>query len=379
VSIQDERELRGRLGALLDGVAPGPAPVSQAVRRGRGIRVRRWIGAAAGLAVIVAGAAVVPALLQAHTATPAAPLHYKVTVTKLGSSAAGGIIGAGTIGTEHWRVVLDRSLGDGCEVAAYVLTCGDAYGSPASGRAVSLASSSAYDTQFEIGTVGAGVTRVAIQLSNGAVLNLRPVTAAGLRWVAVAAPLRTIRRAVSYAGDSEYRYAIPYANDGVAEFSTWLRPGQAGLPRVTKAVGAGDLDGVAWHAAVGVGPWGYCASFINGSSCFATTTVPRLLSAGQIVHSLACGPLSDGRGKNDGASAGVMAVPPDVKDVVLRFAGGGRLRLAAIAVAGTRVLGYAIADRPAVIQTLEYGVHGQLVHSGSGTGWGCPPGTGVVG
>ena len=107
MSIQDERELRGRLGALLDGVAPGPAPVSQAVRRGRGIRVRRWIGAAAGLAVIVAGAAVVPALLQAHTTTPAAPLHYKVTVTKLGGSAAGGVIGAGTIGTEHWRVVLD--------------------------------------------------------------------------------------------------------------------------------------------------------------------------------------------------------------------------------------------------------------------------------
>ena len=136
----------------------------------------------------------------------------------------------------------------------------------------------------------------------------------------MAVPLRTIRRAVSYAGDSEYRYAMPYANDGVAEFSTWLRPGQAGLPRVTKVVGAGDLDGVAWHAAVGVGPWGYCASFINGSSCFATTTVPRLLSAGQIFHSLACGPLSDGSGKNDGASAGVMAVPPDVKDVVLRFA-----------------------------------------------------------
>ena len=91
MSIQDERELRGRLGALLDGVAPGQAPVSQAVRRGRGIRVRRWIGAAAGLAVIVAGAAVVPVLLQAHTATPAAPLHYKVTVTKLGSSTAGGM------------------------------------------------------------------------------------------------------------------------------------------------------------------------------------------------------------------------------------------------------------------------------------------------
>lgn len=77
--------------------------------------------------------------------------------------------------------------------------------------------------------------------------------------------------------------------------------------------------------------------------------------------------------------AGVMAVPANVKDVVLKFAGGGRLRLAAIAVAGTRVLGYAIRDHPAVVRTLEYGVTGQLLHSGQGTGWGCPPATSVVG
>ncbi len=74
-----------------------------------------------------------------------------------------------------------------------------------------------------------------------------------------------------------------------------------------------------------------------------------------------------------------MAVPSDVKDVVLKFAGGGRLRMAAIAIAGTRVLGYAIPDHPAVVQTLEYGVSGQLVHSGPGTGWGCRPGSNVVG
>ena len=381
MSIQDERDLRDRLDGLLDGIEPNPAPVTAAVRRGSGIRLRRRISVAAGLAVIVAGAIVLPGLLRAGAPAPVAPRHYTVTVKVLGRTAPDGVIGAGTIGTNRWRVVIDRTMGDGCSVGLWVLTCGRAYGAAAGpGPAgVALTASAASGTQFEVGTVGADVSRVAISLSNGTMLSLRPVTAEGLRWVAVAAPVGTIGRAVSFVGRAEYRYAIPYLNGGVAEFATWLRPGQAGLAVVSKRVGAGKLDGISWHAAVAAGPWGFCASFVNGSSCFATAAPPRFPPAGQIVDPLTCGPLSDASGKPDGASAGVVAVPSDVKDVVLKFAGGGRLRMAAIAIAGTRVLGYAIPDHPAVAQTLEYGASGQLVHSGPGTGWGCPPGSNVVG
>ena len=80
MSIQDERELRERLGGLLCGIEPSSAPVAGTMRRGKGIRMRRWISAAAGLAVIAAGAVVLPGLLHSHPAGPVAPLHYKVTV-----------------------------------------------------------------------------------------------------------------------------------------------------------------------------------------------------------------------------------------------------------------------------------------------------------
>ncbi len=246
MSIQDERDLRDRLGGLLDGIEPDPAPVTTVVRRGSGIRLRRRISVAAGLAVIVAAAIVLPGLLRAGVPAPAAPRHYTVTVKVLGRTAPDGVIGEGTIGTNRWRVVIDRTMGDGCSVGQWVLTCGRAYGAAAGpGRAgVALTSSAASGTQFEVGTVGADVSRVVISLSNGTMLSLRPVTAEGLRWVAVAAPVGTIERAVSFVGRAEYRYAIPYLNGGVAEFATWLRPGQAGLAVASKRVGAGNLE---WH------------------------------------------------------------------------------------------------------------------------------------
>jgi hypothetical protein len=300
-----------------------------------------------------------------------AKLHYKVTVTTLGPNAKGGVIGAGTIGTKRWRVVVNRSQGGTCTPQLHVLTCGFAYNSSNVGpRQVSLNALGAGATQYELGLVGTDVTRVAIQLSNGTVLRLQPVLAGGKRWVAVAAPLRAITRAVSYVGESEYQFAIPFDTNGAAEFITWLRPGQTGLPAATKSVGSGEVDGIYWHAAVHSGPWGYCALFANGSGCFPVTSASQLLS-GRSVASLTCGPLYTSSGKPTKASSGVAIVPPGVKDVVLQFADGGQLRIATVAIGGIRSLGYAIPDQRKVVRILEYGVSGQLLHSASAAGWGC--------
>jgi hypothetical protein len=369
MSIHDERELRARLSVLLDSVQPSLPPVTQVVRRGRGIRMRRWISVAAGLAVIVAGAALVPGFLQQHRVSPSAPLHYKVTVTDLAGKARYGVVGAGTINNKRWRIVVTRSMGDGCAPQAYVMTCGLQYGIAVGARQVSLNSGFLNRTQFELGTVGAGVTRVVIWLSNRTELSLYPVKAGGQRWVAVAAPLRTITRAVSFVRNSQYQYALPYLAGGTADFVTWLRPGEAGLPVANVPVGSGELDGVSWHASVHTGPWGYCVSAPNGSTCIPAASPPQLLGNGKLL-SLACGPLYTSNGKQTVGSSGVKVVPPDVKDVVLRFADGSRLRLAATAVAGTRVFGYALPARPAVVQTLEYGATGLLLHSIAG-GWPC--------
>ena len=290
MSIHDERELRQRLGGLLDAIEPSPAPVARTARQGRGIRMRRWISVAAGLVLIAAGAVVIPGLIQQHTPVPAAPMHYKVTVTSLGPNARSGVVGEGTIDNKRWRVVLTPGMGAGCSPEPYLLTCGLVYGVSVGPNEVSLNSASANGTQFELGTVGADVTRVTVQLSNGTEVDLTPVAAGGRRWVAFAAPLLTVREAVSFVGSSEYRYAIPYVGNRNAEFVTWLRPGQRGLARVTRQLGSGVVDGVPWHASAEAGPWGYCVTFANGSTCMPAADGSHVLSGSQFTNALACGP-----------------------------------------------------------------------------------------
>ena len=76
MSIQDERELRERLGGVLYSIEPGPPPVALTMRRGKGIRMRRWISVAAGVAVLAAGAVALPGLLQG---TPRPPSRRDIT------------------------------------------------------------------------------------------------------------------------------------------------------------------------------------------------------------------------------------------------------------------------------------------------------------
>ena len=69
--IDDERDLHEQLEAAFEAITPRPAPVDGAVRRGRGIRVRRRVAVAAGAAAVVAiGVFAVPSLLH-RSAAPA--------------------------------------------------------------------------------------------------------------------------------------------------------------------------------------------------------------------------------------------------------------------------------------------------------------------
>ena len=246
MSIQDEHELRDRLGGLLSGIEPGLAPVAGTMRRGKGIRMRRWISAAAGLAVIGAGALVLPGLLQGNQAGPTVPLHYKVTVEPPGPGARAGLVAQGTINGRHWQVVVNGGPRNGCEVTLHALTCGRGYGGKPGPGQILFESASAGRTEFELGTVGANVTRVVVELTNGTELDLQPQLIGGARWIGFAAPALTIQRAVSYAGGTELQYAIPYRN---SEFVAWLRPGQVG-PRQAQVP---DRRGLRqWQIVVGV-------------------------------------------------------------------------------------------------------------------------------
>ena len=150
---------------------------------------------------------------------------------------------------------MKAALGTGAKSLRMCSPAGLRYGSQPGPGQVSVDSASAGSTVFELGTVGANVTRVVVQLSNGTELDLRPTLIGGFRWIAFAAPALTIQRAASYAGGVELQYAIPYRN---AEFVAWLRPGQAGPRRARYLIGAGSLNGKSWSAYASVGPWGIC-------------------------------------------------------------------------------------------------------------------------
>ena len=371
MSIHDERELRDRLSGLMNDLEPTTAPVASVMRQGRGIRMRRWVSAAAGLAVLAAGAIAVPWLLSQRPPVPTAPKHYKITVVRLGGNATRGLIGEDIVDGQRFRIVVDRKQGDGCFDEAHLLDCGTATSGSAGVRGVSLENNFYNGTQFEIGTVGADVSRVVIQMSNGSQLDLRPVAAYGQRWVAFAAPQLTIRRAVSYVGPAEYQYSIPFTNAGSQDFVTWLRTGEAGLPRLSMALQSGELSGVSWYGRIEIGPWGYCVAFTNGSNCLQAATAPQIFLPGQLSHELACGPLYDSSGHAVGASSGVEVVPLNVRYVVLKFADGSQRQFTTIAVGGTAAVAYAIPDHPAVLRVLEFSKTRRLIHSAPGAGWGC--------
>lgn len=333
--------------------------------------MRKWVTAAAGVAVLAAGAAVLPGLIQGHRAVaPAASRHYKVTVQAVWPTAKGGVIGAGTISNKQWQIVIDKSLGQGCTTTLYTLTCGPGYGSAVGPREVSLNGATAGGVQFQIGTVGPDVTRVVIQLSNGTELDLRPVDAYGHRWVAVAAPTHAMVRAESFVGRSEYLYAVAYQASSYSEFVSWLGPGQPGPPRAASQLGSGKIDGVSWVVSSSVGPWGLCVQFGDGGSCIPNPFSQRPPLIGKPLQPLTCGGIDASNGKQI-AVAGVAAIPAGVKNVVLKLADGSHLRLVAIPLASLRMIGYAIPHQAEVVRTLEYGFAGQLVGSASGTNWAC--------
>ena len=367
MSIQDESELRDRLGGLLYGIEPGPAPVAGTMRRGKGIRMRRWISVTAGVAGLAAGAVLLPGLLQSHHVSPIAPLHYKVTVSPIGAGARPGLIGQGTTDGHRWTAIMSAQGRDSVMLDGRGLSSVASYESFATEFAAHpaalLTTSSSSGPVLEFGTVRADVTHVVISLPDGEVISLAPVSWHGHWWVAVQLPARVpIVRAVLYTGLGELAYAVPFRD---TELSVWWHPGQTGPARLTKSIGSGVVDGKPWHGVAYIGPWGYCYSFGSDSSCIDTTANPGLVPVGTLVSPMSCG---SGGGQ---PATGLAAAATAVRRVVLQYAGGSSVTLPTFAVGRGRMFGYAIPGHHKVVGSLEYGAAGQLLGMTSGAGWGC--------
>jgi hypothetical protein len=351
------------------------------MHRGKGIRVRRRIGVAAGAAVMVAAAAVLPGVLRTPAAhpTPISRLHYTVTVRPPAKGAPAGTIAQGITDGKNWRLVLSGSRGNLTVQAEGQLSnpadLADLFSATDMGPGSSPAnlageSSPAGPHNYEMlfGTLRADVARIEIRLPDGQVANLMPVRWAGYRWVGIVLPAGVrIAKAVAYdTAGAEVAYAIPHA---VTELSTWWAPRQAGPARVTKSIGAGTVGNVHWHVTAEIGPWGYCYAWANGDSgCSSSNSNPEVVPGGKMISYFSCSPLGNPSGGPDVAIAFAARA---VRTVVLRYSDGSSASFPTVWVSGGRVFAYVIPKHVHVTSSRELGATGQVVGATSAAGWRC--------
>ena len=313
----DERDLHERLEAAFRAISPRPAPIDDAMRGGRAIRVRRRVALAVGVAAVAAAAVFsVPALLY-RTASPAptSPARqYTVTVQPPGPDAQTGLIASGTIDGQLWFVLADRPGVDGAPAGQQIIIAGGTgVGALAGadldvptlgtgrgpGPVLFISSSFGTAAQIQVGAVQADVSYVTVRLGNGTVLVLHPAAVYGTRAVAFAAPIKAeITEVTAYSRHGEIASAVPFNwPGGTAWVISWLRPGQVPTPRVSGVIGSGTVRGKAWSATAYLGPWGTCiapdGAAAQGGLCVAGR------SRGERGRSARSGPHSadSGRGR----------------------------------------------------------------------------------
>ncbi len=358
MSIQNERELRDRLAGLLDGVEPHPAPVASVVRRGKGIRMRRWISVAAGAAVIVAGAALLPGLFQQSRIAPAQRTQYRVTVHPAGKHASASLIAYGTVNGRKWRAT---ATGSAKSVA--VRLCGGSYitltaPGPIGSTGVTAFSGLNNGTGTDwcmASEVSRGVSMISMALDNGATVELQPVSYRGLALIAFALPPHArILRLTAYEGGRVVAYAIPFNGPSWPTVEAWLRPGQqapavatARLPRALAGPGR-------WAASVAAGPWGTCLVIlvVHGSDSSCGPSQPQ--------HQL----VSLASGSGDGPT--IVGTRADVAYVVLTMKNGSTVKVTVARVAGTGYFAIGAIRQPALLRWTAFSAAGRDLGGGPG-------------
>jgi hypothetical protein len=263
VSIQDEGQLKVRLGSALDEIEPGPAPLAAVVRQGTGIRRRRQAAVAGGVAVVAAAAVLGPTVLRSElSAPPVAPAqHYNVTVSPPAQGAKPGEIATGSINGWHWQATLSGT-GDkvGVIFGTDFISIGSVSGALAAGDFAAFDSTEGDASRYAyVAPVATAVRYLTVRLADTETLTLWPQSWKGQRYVAMVLPGKLrVRWAAAYGAHGELGYAIPFNFGESATFQSWLRPGQTGLPKATVRIGSGGTGRYRWTATAYVGPWGLC-------------------------------------------------------------------------------------------------------------------------
>jgi hypothetical protein len=270
-----ERDLRAGLSALLDDVQPGQPPVAAVLRKGKVMRLSRRLVVAAGVAVAVAAAVVIPAALRG--------VGGQLPVSPVGKA---GVIASGRLEGQPWRIVVDQKAGrlcageTGLRQSCVSLRSLERLNGPGSLSlatvAVALHSAGMFlglpPWNALFGIVRPDVTRVVMSLSSDRSVTLRPVLMAGYRWVGlVFAPINAdseifVTKVTVYSGATELGYSVPAPvyYDAIfrpgRDFVSWYRPGETGPAQRSGDIAGSGSGSHFWDAHVDAGPWGYCVT-----------------------------------------------------------------------------------------------------------------------
>jgi hypothetical protein len=359
MSLGDERQLRQRVGGALETITPPLAPVDAVIRKGKAIRLRRRIGAAAGLAAVAGIGIAVTALLPHRAQPPAAPGKPVVTVNPAGPHSPRGLISSGTVNGKSWRVIAqkpDQYHGQkeycfGSSGAVSAFECHPP-STPDAADPVNFTILGGGRVQLLYGAVAPRVTRADVLLADGTLLRLHPVAWFGGRYVSFPLPADLpIARIVAYSGNAELRYAIPFHSAAGSTVANWLLPGQHGLPRRSYQIGSGSADGHPWSVTMHVGPWGYCTS---GAVANCVDTQATSMGNQLVSEASAHGSTGWDTGSATASVDHVIVTFSDGSTVTVRPAGAGGARFYAFAVpsgiSARRVIYYAASGRPITSQ-----------------------------
>jgi hypothetical protein len=364
VSIDDQRDLYERLDLAIGAITPREAPVGGAMRRGRGIRLRRRAVVAAG--AVAAGVVGVPTLRHADAEHPVA--SYSATVRPPGPHSPPGLIASGTVKGQRLQIVAGRPGAGGAGRGQQIfLATGPALDSGSASTSVPTADLKSTDpvlflgllcgpTQVQFGELRADVSFVKVRLGTGSTLTLHPATVWGVRMVAFAIPIGApVVSATAYSGRGEIATAIPFnAAGGMAFFGTWLRPGQHGLARASGRVGSGSYLGRAWSATAHLGPWGVClvgqAGGTGASSCMHPTSAAGL-GTGVMFWT-------------DGVPAvAVGSEDPSVARLVVTSSDGKTTQMRLVTVGGIRFFAFPFGKGPKPWKWTAYDGSGHVIAS----------------
>ena len=305
-----------------------------------------------------------PGLARAvgHVVTGGTP---KVSVTRLHFSAREGIIASGTIAGKPWQIEVMKSSSfagswDCAPARRFATYCQigiDRLGGPIPTGMPGIISAAG---QTLLGKVRADIRRIRVRLSDGVIIDLHPVAAYGQRWVGLVFPVgASVSMVTAYAHGAAIAHNTPYiAADGNYVFLSWLSPGIDGPAIETKPINPQIVPG----DQLAVGPWGNCVGWPDQFSCWPLGT--QFLSGP--IYAFPHAPLTP--------RSVVMAVPPNVAYLKLKFSNGVSRRLHVVYGAGVGFVAYKVRSKPAIRTWGFYSSSGHELSGGVG-----PPDSSVMG